>query len=241
MKKNTKPILLALYLGLSMSNAHATPASTDYVNTHLHDAMVTFEQKMNIRIHEVTNEIQQQIINGAVVTHHLGENHQGGVIFWLDDTNQHGLIAARIDANEGLGMQWQNGESGDRITNARANGIRGGLSNTQIIIAQQTADDQLGHFAALVATSFSVDLDGSSACSEESAACFSDWYLPSLFELKLMNTNLYSRGIGNLVGEYWSSNEKNVNHASSFNFDLGQSSTTDKSSDSPKIRPIRVF
>lgn len=271
MKKNVKPILVAFCLGVSMINAHATPASTDFVNnrirdeiagleqqmtarirearsglesqmnTSIHDSRTELEQQMTININETRAGLEQQINDGVAITYHLGEIHEGGIIFWLDPTNQHGLIAAKIDANEGLGMQWQNGESGDRITNAHANGIRGGVSNTQIIIAQQTADDQQGDFAALSASSFSVDASGESQCSEQSEACFSDWYLPSIFELKLMKNNLYSQGVGNIAGEYWSSNEQNVSHAMSFSVELGEVRTTDKAIDSPKIRPIRVF
>ncbi|QLZ70851.1 hypothetical protein FOLKNPGA_03670 (plasmid) [Legionella sp. PC1000] len=51
-------------------------------------------------------------------------------------------------------MSWQNGESGDKTTNALGNGVYAGLSNTHLIVSQQTIDDQDGRFAALIAQSF---------------------------------------------------------------------------------------
>ena len=40
-------------------------------------------------------------------THYLGEAYGGGIIFYLYDNNQHGLIAASKDQEDGI--RWYNG------------------------------------------------------------------------------------------------------------------------------------
>lgn len=70
----------------------------------------------------------------TTLTHHIGEEHNGGIIFWVDETGQHGLIASKTDLNNNQGIQWRNGESGNKVTNARADGIYAGESNTKLII-----------------------------------------------------------------------------------------------------------
>ncbi|WP_182352934.1 hypothetical protein [Legionella sp. PC1000] len=61
-------------------------------------------------------------------------------------------------------MQWRNGPSGNKVTNARADGIGAGETNTRVIIAEQTIDNQKGTFAALKAVSFQVLSDGITPC-----------------------------------------------------------------------------
>ncbi|MCK1850931.1 hypothetical protein MXD98_16390, partial [Legionella pneumophila] len=60
-----------------------------------------------------------------------------------------------------------------------------GESNTKLIIAQQTIDNQSGSFAALLAANYRVLGDGITPCpipSSESITCYGGWYLPSAFE-----------------------------------------------------------
>ncbi|MCK1859837.1 hypothetical protein MXE00_15995, partial [Legionella pneumophila] len=46
----------------------------------------------------------------------------------------------RLTPTSGSGIPWRNGESGDKTTNAKANGLFAGLSNTHLIISEQTID-----------------------------------------------------------------------------------------------------
>jgi hypothetical protein len=186
--------------------------------------------------------IDEGVIKSTLV-HHLGELYQGGIIFFVDETGTHGLIAALHDANEGQGVQWKNGETGEKVTNARANGIGAGASNTKLIIAQQTIDYQPGNFAALAAANYSVRGDGNTPCTADASyplTCYGDWYLPSIYELDLMRLNLGSKG-GFLPIPYWSSTESGVSEAWFEDIQTGTQSLSDKANQAGLVRAIRAF
>lgn len=232
--------LLTMLLGLTLFSklSLASPASMEYVNNQIKEAVAALTQKME-QDHQNTQSKMDEI--PEVKLFQIGDLYQGGIIFWLDDSKQHGLIAAKTDANQGQGIQWQNGESGDKITNARADGLYAGLTNTQLIIAQQTMDDQEGHFAALGARDFAVLEDGLSVCTATDV-CYSNWYLPSLTELKLLRASLFLQGAGDFSnGLYWSSTETGVNQVQSLDFTSGNSVLSDKASTELRVRPIHSF
>ncbi len=237
MKKYTLLITGFGLLACSMV-AKAMPASTDYVNSRIKEAM----DNVLIQVAAAGQRMDSRINVIPVVTlHEIGESYQGGIIFWLDNTRQHGLIVAKIDANQGVGITWQNGESGDKTTNARGNGLYTGLPNTHLIVSQQTIDDQEGRFAALEALNFSVQSDGLSPCTSDSL-CFGNWYLPSLNELQLLRNNLYTTGLGDFSQNlYWSSTEISVNQSWALGWVTGESSSVYKSSTEPRVRAIHAF
>lgn len=234
---------MALILSASLSATKgvlgANPASTDYVNQHIAEAVNSINASMQKELNKVLVELHKQRIK----THQVGEFYQGGVIFYVDESGLHGLIAATKDANNGEGMQWQNGESGEKVINARANGIGGGQSNTRLIIAEQTIDYQAGRFAALAAANYSVLADGKTPCATtvtHAMACYGDWYLPSIYELDLMRLHL--TGVQNLTSApYWSSTEVSVTEAFVEQSDTGEQVITDKSLTTPRVRAIRAF
>lgn len=188
------------------------------------------------------------IDNGVIqstVIHHLGELYHGGIVFFVDETGQHGLVASLGDINNGQGVSWRNGDSGNRVTNARADGIGAGEGNTRLIIAQQTIDYHAGIFAALIAANYRVSADGQTPCSTPSiqeTLCYGNWYLPSAFELQLLHNNIRQ---ANLVafepGFYWSSTEVNVSNAWLINFDTGELLATSKSNTVGRVRAISRF
>lgn len=228
MKKIIPTICLSLAVLGVASNLYAHPASTEYVNQ---------------RINETVNALVSQITELRVKPHVIGETYQGGVIFFVDDTGLHGLIAAKRDANEGLGVQWKNGETGEKVTNAKASGIGAGAVNTKLIIAEQTDDFQEGNFAALSAASYSVSADGETPCSMDysvSQICYSDWSLPSIYELDLMHRNLGEKG-GFAASSYWSSTELGVNEAWLKDMQTGVQSLSDKANALGLVRAIRLF
>ena len=123
----------------------------------------------------------------------IGDSYQGGIIFWLDATGQHGLIAATAD--QSTGIQWYNGTY--RFTGTTGDGLYAGAMNTAMIVATQMADNQTGNFAAKVCADYSVTV---------SSVTYGDWYLPSKYELNLLYQQKTAVG-GFASADYWSSSE----------------------------------
>lgn len=116
----------------------------------------------------------------------IGELQQGGLVFYLDGTNEHGLVCATIDQSSSA--KW--GCYGTNLLAADV-ALGAGESNTLIIVTNCTTS---GIAAKLC---FDLALNG-----------YNDWFLPSKDELNLMYTNLKLQGKGNFSnGFYWSSSE----------------------------------
>ncbi|MBK7712961.1 MAG: hypothetical protein IPJ37_20020 [Bacteroidales bacterium] len=78
------------------------------------------------------------------MTHFIGENFGGGIVFYVYDEMRHGLIASTRDQNNLI--SWYNGIK--RNTNTTGDGLNAGSMNTALIIALQTNDNPMGNFAA---------------------------------------------------------------------------------------------
>ena len=129
----------------------------------------------------------------------IGENYGGGIVFYVYDNGQHGLISATAD--QSTGIQWYNGTY--RFTGTTGDGLNAGAMNTALIVATQMSDNQSGNFAAKVCADYSVTVGG---------ITYGDWYLPSLYELNLLY--LQKAVVGGFTNSnYWSSSEINVNFA----------------------------
>ena len=122
-------------------------------------------------------------------TPYIGQNYAGGIIFYLDETGEHGLVCAATD--QGI-YAW--GCPGTSILTAT--GIGTGASNTAAIVALCSTPNT----AAKI-------------CDNLVLEGYSDWFLPSKDEFNLMFINLYKNGIGSLVNYYWSSSEYDANNA----------------------------
>ncbi len=111
-------------------------------------------------------------------TYEIGDFAQGGIIFWLDGTKQHGLVCSKV--NQGSSnMRWYAGTH--TSTMALGNGLFAGKMNTAIIIANQGIGDSTT-YAARICNELQVTEDGN---------VYGDWYLPSTYELNLMYQNSY--------------------------------------------------
>ncbi len=163
-----------------------------------------------------------QVFSQENKTYKIGDFSQGGIIFWLDESGQHGLVCAKEDYPEFLpwDTQLKTGAEGTRtvpdektIVLSLGDGPYPGEMNTAIIIAALGYGDGRLYAAA--------------ACNEmqvtENEVTYGDWYLPSREELNLMYKNrklidkvalenggkiFHQKGVYTVTGNYyWSSTE----------------------------------
>ena len=161
----------------------------------------------------------------------IGPSYQGGIIFYIDGTGQHGLVATTSDLS--TSMRWYGGTW--THTMALGDGVGSGKTNTAIIIANQGYGDGTT-YAARVCNEYTTTIGG---------ATYGDWYLPSKFELNLMYVNLKVNGFGGFVDESWycSSSEygsTNILYIWAQYFLNGLQTFADKSANY-HIRAVRAF
>lgn len=167
-------------------------------------------------LHAKTAETVTGGIGATALT--IGQNYQGGIIFWLDATGQHGLIAATAD--QSTGIQWYNGTY--TTTNAVRDGIGAGMYNTERIRAKQST----GSYAAQL-------------CANYQGGGYGDWYLPSKYELNLLYSQKTAVG-GFASFNYWSSTEASNDNAWRQYFVVGNQYSNLKNN-TGYVRAIRAF
>ncbi|MBU1720846.1 MAG: hypothetical protein KKA07_17400, partial [Bacteroidetes bacterium] len=149
-----------------------------------------------------------------------GKVYAGGLIFYLDQINGSGMVAAAAD--QAFAAKW--GCYGVQIDGAGNAGIGSGQQNTLDIIS---GCGTVGIAAYLADT---LGLEG-----------FTDWFLPSKDELNLMYLNLQANGLGNFGGgSYWSSTEIDDNLAWLQAFNTGNEMSANKDYDD-MVRSARSF
>lgn len=90
---------------------------------------------------EVTTEpaikkyVDDNVGSGGAMNYSIGDFAQGGIVFWLDETGQHGLVCAKEDQNTHI--RWHAGTKGS--TQAKGDGPFAGEAKTAIIIAAHVA------------------------------------------------------------------------------------------------------
>jgi hypothetical protein len=149
----------------------------------------------------------------------IGLNYAGGIIFYLDTSGIHGLICA--DVNQSDSSEW--GCNGVSITGADGTAIGSGAQNTMDIVNGCTSSS-----AAKI-------------CDTLTLHGYSDWFLPSKEELRLMYTNLHTAGLGGFLNApYWSSSEMTSSFAWQVIFTNGITQGTSKNN-FISVRAVRAF
>jgi len=167
--------------------------------------------------------------------HYVGELYGGGVVFWVDHTGQHGLIASMIDLS--TSQAWSNVSSS--LIGPTAQSDWDGLSNSNAIVGQATHSSSAAQLC----------LDYTNA--DYGTGTYSDWYLPSRGELndlwnniKAVQKALDSDGNATTTAMaksyYWSSSENPTNHAWGFTFSLGHAEGSGKNFEH-YVRAVRAF
>ena len=148
----------------------------------------------------------------------IGDNANGGVVFYIDETGQHGLVCAPTD--QSTGAIW--GCYGTGLGTSRDFGT--GNENTITIVN--------GCSTAGIAAKICFDLELNS---------YNDWFLPSIDELALMYTNLKLNNLGDFADKsYWSSSQSGLHGAWRKLFENGRQDYPDKT-ESFYVRAVRAF
>ena len=174
---------------------------------------------------------------GNISEPYVGMEAYGGIIFYIDGSGQHGLVSAFSDLNNS-DYQWGCDNTdlpgNDYMINGSnyMNTYSSGLQNTTEIL-----DNCNGNTSASYATNYSYNN-------------YSDWYLPSIYELDLMcnsigpgsslgNLGEFSEG-GTEGDKYWSSNWATSGVAYYYRFN-GCTYGNGHKTGHHNIRPIRSF
>jgi hypothetical protein len=159
--------------------------------------------------------------------HFIGETYGGGIVFYVYDNGQHGLIVS--SGFPYTDSHWNNGGINKLTGTSGGNGLGAGSMNTAMIVAAEIGDYPTPNFAAMICADYTVVAGG---------LTYGDWYLPSLYELNL----LYLQKSLILVsfGTYWSSLESGATGAMSINFSNGTAIGQSKNIINV-VRPIRSF
>jgi len=154
----------------------------------------------------------------------LGSSYGGGIVFQIDPTGQHGLIAAPFDQSHGT--CWGN----EGWINAAY--MDNGKPNTEKIVSFLKEKRRL-----------SCETPAAWICDTLTLCGFADWYLPSIDELITMNEN--RKLIGEFIlGFYCSSTESNKANCWSVKFEPKSKCVSFQSSKLEKgysVRCIRKF
>ncbi len=180
----------------------------------------------------------EAIGGSSPTTYSVGDFAQGGIVFWVDETGQHGLICAKEDQNGGSTIRWYAGSYG--ITRATGDGPFSGELNSSIIISSQVSiGDDGADYAAQICKDLQIT---------EGGKTYGDWYLPSKEELNLMYQNkvtidatAVANGGSSFDNDYyWSSTENSNNLAWLQTFLSGPQRNLNKSL-TTSVRAIRAF
>jgi hypothetical protein len=176
------------------------------------------------------NGLATWVAPAATGVHYIGEAYGGGIVFYVYDNGQHGLIAATSDQSDGI--QWSNDIY--RYTGTTGDGLGAGVMNTTMIVATQIGDNQTGNFAAKVCVDYAVTDNG---------IVYGDWYLPSKYESDLLYLQKDLVG-GFSEADYWTSTEEPWANSFAKHRYFGNGAQTfpsDVKYHTYKVRAIRAF
>jgi hypothetical protein len=239
--KSLSVTLCMLFAAQGSSAAASNPASQKYLDEAL--------QRLAAQAQRFTAGNGILIENGVIsITPNLavGDFYQGGIVFYVDDTNRHGLAVALEPPSTATGAfsnSAPNGDAGQRMYIQGA-GLGSGALNTAVMVAFQSMSEAAvgvaltaGPLAAGYSTDAATGLDvtycslptDGSVVTTAPVDCVNGWYLPNVQEWLVLASTLPSgAGAVNLAitnnggtaigtGDYWISNT---------NAGTGSSSTT---------------
>ncbi len=158
--------------------------------------------------------------NLSLPTVTIGQNHAGGIVFYVDSTGQHGLACTSFDQNTSV---W-------------------GCNGTYISGTSTTFGTGMANTTAIV-NGCSVSPFAASECNDLVLNGYNDWYLPSRDELVLMYQNLKTQSLGNFSNDwYWSSSQVSSGNAWYVTFHNGMAWHVNIGKyDYGQVRAVRAF
>ena len=163
----------------------------------------------------------------------IGSKYAGGIVFYIDKTGNHGLVCA--DKSLGKAV-W----GGDSEIGALGDGVAdgSGLNNTMKIVEKASWFLDKGFF-------WSTKRSASTAarlCLESNYNGFSDWYLPTRSELRLIHKRLRWNKLSEIDAPYyWSSTESSCSYAWGSDFKNESTSNYNLKSSTGYVLAVRAF
>ena len=162
---------------------------------------------------------------GNTVSFTIGQRYGGGIIFYIDTTGLHGLIADTVDLRQ---ASWNNPKNKLSIEIGTSKRIGTGYKNTDKIVLSL---GDSGKYAAR-------------ECWRSKRSGYTDWFLPSKEELDelYLQRNVVGGFANTYLAEYCSSSEFSGTLALFRNFYTGKLSYHDKGSwNHYYVRAVRAF
>jgi len=189
------------------------------------EAACNYNSEVNLPNSTLCDYVQEgfDCDGNELIPYQVGDMTEGGIVFYVDDSGQHGLVAALED----LGLfEW--GCFNIEVDGADGTGIGSGYLNSLEIVAECVE----------------TPIAASEALAFESGD-YSDWYLPSKDELIEMYFTIGNGGTEGNIGDfvlnvYMSSSEYSIYSIWVVGLDNGFSGPTPKSN-LGIVRPIRSF
>lgn len=155
----------------------------------------------------------------------IGEYHEGGIIFYIDETKRHGLVCAYSD--QSTSAEW----GCESMTGADGTATGTGAQNTIDIVEECGGYD-----------------NAAAECADCEYFSYSDWFLPSkdelnlLYEKKAIINAAFEEVSGSPLSDdyYWSSSETESEAAWLQDFETGEQHNAYKYN-TISVRAIRAF
>jgi len=230
-------IIICLNLFSCQESKPKISSNTDLKNkSKIVDSVPTEENKIKYIQQRIDDgETPKMIIDSGILLDSLyGKTYMDGLIFHLNKYSGTGFVTTKKDLNndnivtwgcKGLDIKnlnnifWKNAPDVTKVEGGRKGD---GMINTNAILAN---------------------------CEENGIAAKlcrnlgNHWFLPSVGELKLMHTNLFSKNKGNLrpLHYYWSSTEFDSDNVYTYHFDENIYSYTTKDNSYLRVRAVKAF
>ncbi len=194
------------------------------------DALVVLKDG-TISAPSLTNDLINKEGNKALITKEyvdalkpknfvIGDVALGGVVIWVDETGQHGLVCSLDNLSNGIVWMEHDEVNSFNINFTNGNGIGAGKLNTAMILSSNDVQKlSTTNFAAVLCTTYSkTDININNLYDDGGGTItisYADWYLPSVYELSLIypNKDLISvvceanGGVGLSDENFWCSNQ----------------------------------